>query len=144
MFVGNLSFNTTVSILEDLFAKYGSVNSVRIIQNYYGRSKGFGYIEFQTVAQANAALALNGHTLDERDIRVDISTQRPYEQTAEKSAPRERRQPARRVRKTSGNSNSNPRPRAQRKQEPRIEVPREQSTTLFIGNMSWNTKEETL
>jgi RNA recognition motif-containing protein len=140
-----MSFTTTTEALETLFAKVGKVTSVRIIQNYQGKSKGFGYVEFDTVANANAALKFNGQEVDGRELKVDISTQRPYAPT-EGSTEKPRRQKTERKPRVQNKRKASrePREKKERKQEPRIEVPREESTTLFVGNMSWSTKEETL
>jgi len=44
-----MSWNTSEENLKTLFSKYGTVTSARVIKYYYGRSKGFGYVEFETV-----------------------------------------------------------------------------------------------
>lgn len=94
-----MSFSTDTEALEQLFAKVGKVSSVRIIQNYQGKSKGFGYVEFETVANANAALKFNGQEVDGRELKVDISTQRPYAPT--EGAPKEKVQRERKPRTQS-------------------------------------------
>ena len=49
LYVGNLSFETTESELQELFCQAGSVETVRIITDREtGRSKGFGFVEMQT------------------------------------------------------------------------------------------------
>ena len=48
LYVGNLSFQTTESELNELFAQAGVVETVRIITDREtGRSKGFGFVEMQ-------------------------------------------------------------------------------------------------
>ena len=57
IFVGNLSFNTTESDLDGLFAQIGAVESVAIITDRTtGRSKGFGFVEMSN-EDADAAIA---------------------------------------------------------------------------------------
>lgn len=72
MFVGNLSFQTTEGDISSAFASFGSVESVRIINDREtGRSKGFGFVEMSE-ADANKAIAgLNGSQLDGRALTVN-------------------------------------------------------------------------
>ena len=73
IYVGNLSYDTTEDTLRTLFAEYGEVEAVRVITDRYtGRSKGFGFVEIATEEAAQEAIgALNGKSVDGREIRVD-------------------------------------------------------------------------
>ena len=73
LYVGNLSYNTTSSDLEQLFAQHGSVSSAEVIQDRdTGRSKGFGFVQMGSDAEAQAAIAaLNGQDLDGRALTVN-------------------------------------------------------------------------
>ena len=73
IYVGNLSYDTTEDTLRTLFAEYGEVEAVRVITDRYtGRSKGFGFVEVSTEEAAQEAIgALNGKSVDGREIRVD-------------------------------------------------------------------------
>lgn len=73
IYVGNLSYDTTEDTLRTLFGEYGEVESVRVITDRYsGRSKGFGFVEIATEEAAQEAIAaLNGKSVDGREIRVD-------------------------------------------------------------------------
>ena len=73
IYVGNLSYDTTEDTLRTLFAEYGEVEAVRVITDRYtGRSKGFGFVEIATEEAAQEAIgALNGRSVDGREIRVD-------------------------------------------------------------------------
>jgi RNA recognition motif-containing protein len=73
LFVGGLSWNTTEDTLRDAFAKSGTVASAQIVfDKMSGRSKGFGFVEFESDAEADAAVAaLNGTELDGRTITVN-------------------------------------------------------------------------
>jgi len=83
LFVGGLSWGTTDAALSDLFAKAGTVVSAQVISDRdTGRSKGFGFVEMSSDAEATEALKLNGTELDGRAIAV--SEARPQ-------APRENR-----------------------------------------------------
>jgi len=63
----------TEDTVEALFAKFGTVSSVKIITDKYsGRSKGFGFVEMDDDAAAQAAIdALNDSEHDGRNLRVN-------------------------------------------------------------------------
>ena len=72
LYVGNLSYNTTDSTLNDLFAPYGQVESARVITDRdSGTSKGFGFVEMSNSDAQKAMGALNGREIDGRAIRVN-------------------------------------------------------------------------
>ncbi|MBF0299414.1 MAG: RNA-binding protein [Oligoflexia bacterium] len=79
IYVGNLSWGTTENELSDLFAKFGSVESARIIKDKEtGRSKGFGFVEMTSSEDMAKAIGeLDGTEFKERTIRV--SEARPSE-----------------------------------------------------------------
>ncbi len=79
VFVGSVSFKTTNDGLAAHFGSVGSVTSANIIMDKMtGKSKGFGFVEFASDAEAQAAVEkLNGSELDGRQIFVDIA--RPSE-----------------------------------------------------------------
>src|SRR5262245_59425904 len=66
VYVGGLSYATTDKQLEDLFAAHGTVESARVIMDKFsGRSKGFGFVEMSSGAEAQKAIqALNGTEFD--------------------------------------------------------------------------------
>src|SRR5438874_7222798 len=73
LYVGNLSYNTTGSDLEQLFAAHGTVQSAEVIADREtGRSKGFGFVEMGSDAEAQAAIAaLNGQEHNGRALTVN-------------------------------------------------------------------------
>jgi RNA recognition motif-containing protein len=73
LYVGNLTYNVNESDLEALFAPYGSVQSAQIIVDRdTNRSKGFGFVEMGSDAEAQAAIqALNGRDHDGRNLTVN-------------------------------------------------------------------------
>jgi RNA recognition motif-containing protein len=73
LYVGNLTYQVSDSDLEQLFAPFGTVLSAQVIQDRAtGRSKGFGFVEMDTDAQAQAAIqALNEHEHDGRRLTVN-------------------------------------------------------------------------
>ena len=77
IFVGNLSWDATEEALKQLFAQYGNVVSVRIVQDpYTGRSKGFGFVEYDSDPAVDAAIAgLNDMQFLGRPLRVSRARQ---------------------------------------------------------------------
>jgi RNA recognition motif-containing protein len=72
LYVGNLPYTATESVLEKLFAEHGSVSSVNVIMDRAtGQSKGFAFVEMANENEANAAItALNMKEVDGRVINV--------------------------------------------------------------------------
>jgi RNA recognition motif-containing protein len=57
LYVGNLSYSVKNSDLEALFAPFGTIQSVQVIEDREtGRSKGFAFVEMGTEAEAQAAI----------------------------------------------------------------------------------------
>ncbi|XP_061878708.1 cold inducible RNA binding protein a isoform X1 [Entelurus aequoreus] len=73
LFVGGLNFTTTEDSLAGAFGKYGAIEKVDVIRDKEtGRSRGFGFVKYENVEDAKDALeAMNGKTIDGRNIRVD-------------------------------------------------------------------------
>ena len=80
LYVGNLSYNTTSSDLEQLCSPHGTVQSAEVIADRdSGRSKGFGFVEMSSDAEAQAAIAgVNGQQVAGRE--VNVSEARPREE----------------------------------------------------------------
>ena len=78
LFVGKLSYDTTNDTLQALFAKYGKVVSAQVIMDRdTNRSKGFGFVEMEDQAAAQAAInALDGNELEGRTIVVNVAKPR--------------------------------------------------------------------
>jgi RNA recognition motif-containing protein len=73
LYVGNLTYRVNDSELEQLFSQFGTVQSVQVIQDRdTGRSKGFGFVEMDTDAQAQAAIeGLHNREHDGRRLTVN-------------------------------------------------------------------------
>ena len=73
LYVGNLSYDTTSSVLEQLCSPHGTVQSAEVIQDRdTGRSKGFGFVQMGSDAAAQAVIAaLNGQEQDGRALTVN-------------------------------------------------------------------------
>ena len=73
IYVGNLPWSTTEQELREAFEEYGEVSSVSIITDRdTGRSRGFGFVEMPSDADARKAIdALSGAEMDGRSITVN-------------------------------------------------------------------------
>ena len=73
LYVGNMSYDVDSSALEQLFAAHGTVQSAQVITDRdTGRSKGFGFVEMSSDAEAQAAIAaVNGQEHDGRALTVN-------------------------------------------------------------------------
>jgi len=73
LYVGNLSYNTSKGDLENLFSPHGTVQSAQVIMDRdTGRSKGFGFVEMGSDAEAQAAIqALSGKEVEGRALTVN-------------------------------------------------------------------------
>ncbi len=59
LYVGNLSFKSSDEDIKELFSQAGEVTSVKIITDTYsGQSRGFGFVEMATDAEAQKAIEL--------------------------------------------------------------------------------------
>lgn len=73
LYVGGLSFDTTDETLRAFFEQAGKVDSASVVTDRFsGRSRGFGFVEMATAAEARKAITeLTGKSLDGRTITVD-------------------------------------------------------------------------
>ena len=73
LYVGGLSFDTTDETLRAFFEEVGKVDSASVVTDRFsGRSRGFGFVEMATAAEARKAIGdLTGKSLDGRTITVD-------------------------------------------------------------------------
>jgi RNA recognition motif-containing protein len=80
LYVGNLSYNVRDEDLQQAFAQYGGVSSAKVMMDRdTGRSKGFGFVEMGSDAEAQAAInGMNGQALYGRAIVVNEA--RPREE----------------------------------------------------------------
>lgn len=79
LYVGNLSYSVRDQDLHQQFSAFGSVQSAKVIMDRdTGGSKGFGFVEMSSPAEAEAAIqGLNGKNFGGRDLTVNIA--RPTE-----------------------------------------------------------------
>ena len=73
LYVGNLSYDTTSADLEQMCGAHGTVQSAEVIQDRdTGRSKGFGFVQMGSDAEAQTAIgALNGQEVGGRALTVN-------------------------------------------------------------------------
>lgn len=78
LFVGNLAWKATEENLKPLFEAYGKVLSVKIVMDQYtGKSKGFGFVEMEDSDSAEAAIqGLNEKPFLDRNLRVSLAQER--------------------------------------------------------------------
>ena len=82
LYVGNLPYTFRDSDLEQTFSQYGSVSSAKVMmERDTGRSKGFGFVEMGSDAEAQAAIqGVHGQNFGGRDLVVNEA--RPMEPRA--------------------------------------------------------------
>ena len=79
LYVGNLTYNVNESDLEGLFSQFGTVQSAQIIVDRdTNRSKGFGFVEMDTDAQAQAAIQ-GLHDQEHDGRRLTVNEAKPRE-----------------------------------------------------------------
>jgi RNA recognition motif-containing protein len=73
LYVGNLGFDVTDKDLEAVFAQAGTCESVAVITDKFsGQSRGFGFVEMSSNAEAQAAIQqFNGQDLKGRALKVN-------------------------------------------------------------------------
>ncbi|CAB5706215.1 polyadenylate binding protein, human types 1, 2, 3, 4 family [Delftia tsuruhatensis] len=79
LYVGNLPYGVRDNDLEQVFSQFGAVTSARVMmERDTGRSKGFGFVEMGSDAEAQAAVqGMNGQPLGGRSLVVNEA--RPME-----------------------------------------------------------------
>jgi RNA recognition motif-containing protein len=83
LYVGGLPYSVAEEKLQEIFAPYGTVEAARVITDKYtGQSRGFGFIEMSSSAEAQQAIqALNGSQLEGRQLVVNEA--RPQEKRSD-------------------------------------------------------------
>ena len=72
IYVGNLPFSSTQAELEELFATYGTVNSINLITDRdTGRFRGFAFVEMEDAEADEAIKGLNGKEVGDRAMKVN-------------------------------------------------------------------------
>ena len=78
IYVGNLPWSATEEQVQNLFAEYGSVLSVKLVNDREtGRARGFGFVEMEDEVAQKAISALNGTDFEGRRSRVNFAQEMP-------------------------------------------------------------------
>ncbi|MBM4372222.1 MAG: RNA-binding protein [Deltaproteobacteria bacterium] len=78
IFVGGLAWATDDAGLRRAFERFGAITEAKVVTDRMtGRSRGFGFVTFETDDAASEALSLDGQQLDGRAIRVDKANRKP-------------------------------------------------------------------
>ena len=75
LYVGGLSYSTTSESLKDYFSRCGTVESATVITDRLsGQSRGFGFVEMSTEAEAQEAISkLNDQPFEGRKLIVNVA-----------------------------------------------------------------------
>eukprot|EP00930_Biecheleria_cincta_P083559 TRINITY_DN73111_c0_g1_i1.p1 TRINITY_DN73111_c0_g1~~TRINITY_DN73111_c0_g1_i1.p1 ORF type:complete len:863 (+),score=139.61 TRINITY_DN73111_c0_g1_i1:83-2671(+) len=88
LFVGGLADDTTSETLQDAFSKYGACEAEVVIDEESGRSRGFGFLTFDSPEEADAVLQEEEHIVDDTTVEVkecEAPTDRRSDQAANSS-----------------------------------------------------------
>ena len=78
IYVGNLPFSATEDSVRTLFAQFGTVESVALINDREtGRPRGFGFVEMSKTDAAKAIQSLNGQDMGGRPLKVNEAQDKP-------------------------------------------------------------------
>ena len=78
MYVSNLSFHTDETALRALFTPFGNVVSAKVINDREtGKSRGFGFVEMDIVAEGQAAMkGLDNKEIEGRSLSVTVAKEK--------------------------------------------------------------------
>jgi RNA recognition motif-containing protein len=78
IYVGNLPFTATEDEVRNLFARHGTVESVKLVMDREtGRPRGFGFVEMSASDAQTAIQQTNGFQMGGRPLRVNEAQERP-------------------------------------------------------------------
>ena len=85
VYVGNLPFSVDNDKLKELFSSYGEIEEATVIMNNFsGRSKGFGFVTFKTEEDAKKAIS----EMNEKDIegrKLNVNEAKPFDPNKERT-----------------------------------------------------------
>ncbi len=88
LYVGNLAYSVRDEDLQQAFQDFGTVQSAKVMMDRdSGRSKGFGFVEMGSAAEAEAAIqGMHGRSFGGRDLTVNVA--RPMEPRSDRGGNR--------------------------------------------------------
>ena len=94
LFVGNLSYRSLESDLQDYFNQAGVVTSCNLmLDKYTGKSRGFAFVEYSTAEEANKAVEMF-HNKEFQGRQLTVNIARPREERPERPPRRAEERPA--------------------------------------------------
>ncbi|MBL4940296.1 MAG: RNA-binding protein [Colwellia sp.] len=83
LYVGNLPYRANETAVRELFANYGTVESVRLMKDKHtGKRRGFGFVEMSATDLEKAIEALNDSEFQQRTLKVREAKERPEREDA--------------------------------------------------------------
>ncbi|KAF9899345.1 hypothetical protein EC991_009077 [Linnemannia zychae] len=76
LFVGNIAWGTTDEEAKEFFAQYGTLTDTYFPKDPQGRTKGYGFIEYEEVDADKCIQEANGREFNGRELRVDPANRR--------------------------------------------------------------------
>jgi len=136
LYLGNLSYDADESSLEELFKGVGTVRSVEIVYNRHThRSKGFGFIEMQSISEAKRAVEeLHDQPFMGRNLVINGANSKPKEDRP----PRERKPREEKATEDRGNRREN---RGEKRERPSSS---NSKSRLHVANISYEVDESSL
>lgn len=132
LFVRNLPWKADEGVVSDFFSKFGKVENVKILYDKFtGKAKGIGFVNFETRSDAENAIN-NGDDMeiDGRKVEVNFSNQR--KERPQRDFGRDDRR---------GDDRRDDRRGDDRRRD---REPNPESKTIFVGNLSFKTDEESI
>ncbi|KAJ4372119.1 hypothetical protein N0V83_003892 [Neocucurbitaria cava] len=96
LYIGNLYYEVTADQLKRVFSRFGEVDSVKVIYDNRGLSRGFAYVEFKNIPDAQAAVDnLDMQVFEGRNLVVQFHRAKPNSRTRAPSGSYETNAPSR-------------------------------------------------
>eukprot|EP00478_Filoreta_tenera_P000464 GABV01000466.1.p1 GENE.GABV01000466.1~~GABV01000466.1.p1 ORF type:complete len:374 (-),score=143.02 GABV01000466.1:113-1168(-) len=137
IWISNLDWNTDDETLNNMVVAYGTVEECRIVRDRRSnRSRGYAFVKFSNPSEANAAVeSMNGTTIGEREIKVEIANSKGPHPSTGAAPPRRGRQPRRRARRQTGEAGA---------AAPRKPVDSVIGRRVYVSNLDTSATEDLL
>lgn len=78
LYVGNINYRTSVEAIESLFAEFGTVESISMVNDKYtGKFRGFSFVKMASENEAKTAMEnIDSQELDGRQLRVSMAIEK--------------------------------------------------------------------